>query len=181
MEITDFRERNLVFVDIETTGLNPELHEITEIGALVVEPRGFEVIKEYSAKVKPEKIESADSEALELTGYSEKAWKEAKPLGEALDEFNKLSPGGILIGYNFTFDWSFLERAFLKFKITPNFDYHRIDVMSIAYFKILDDPEAKELRLSRMCERFGIRRGREHSALEDARATYKLFLKLMKD
>lgn len=181
MEIADFRERNLVFVDIETTGLNPELHEITEIGALVVEPKNFRIVKEYSAKVRPEKIGSADPEALELTGYSEKSWREARSLDEVLREFNEISPGGILIGYNFTFDWSFLERAFLKCKITPNFDYHRIDVMSIAYFKILDDPEAKELRLSRMCERFGIRRGREHSALEDARATYKLFLKLMKD
>lgn len=101
------------------------------------------------------------------------------PLREVFGEFNRIAPGGILAGYNFTFDWSFLQEAFRKCEIKPDFDYHRIDIMSIGFPVALKDLQIQGLSLRHMCERFEIPRGRAHSALSDVRATYLLLRKLM--
>ena len=49
------RKHNFAFIDIETTGLNLEKHEIIEIGCAITTPR-LEVIEEFNLKIKPQKI-----------------------------------------------------------------------------------------------------------------------------
>ena len=51
-------KRNLVFLDTETTGLDPEKHEIIEIGGVIVRQifensnqPAFEVLEEFEYKV----------------------------------------------------------------------------------------------------------------------------------
>lgn len=72
------KERNLAFIDVETTGTNPDRHEIIELALVVVkqierEGQGpkIEIVGEYEWKIKPERIEEAEEEALRINGYNE--------------------------------------------------------------------------------------------------------------
>lgn len=179
MNFEDFRDRPLLFVDLEMSGLDPTRHEITEVGALVVDGKTFEVKREYETKVKPEHIETADKTALRLNGYKSELWNDAKPLREVLLELNKLAPGAMIVGFNVTFDWMFLELAYRKYGIEPSFDYHKIDVLGIAWAHVLPDPRVKEVKLSELCRHFEIKRTEKHRALADIKATYELFCKLV--
>ncbi|MCR4306655.1 MAG: exonuclease domain-containing protein, partial [Candidatus Yonathbacteria bacterium] len=88
------KERNLAFIDLETTGLELKKHEIIEIGCIVARqiPREssetggayLEIIEEFEIKVKPEHIETADPVGLEINGYREDDWKDAVTLPEAM-------------------------------------------------------------------------------------------------
>ncbi|PIS12243.1 3'-5' exonuclease [candidate division WWE3 bacterium CG09_land_8_20_14_0_10_47_33] len=176
---TDFRNQNLLFIDLETTGLDPTRHEIIEIGAILVSGKTLKIEKEYQTRVKPEHPETADKKALKLSGLSPTSWKKAKPLIQVLKELNKLAPGAMLVGHNITFDWTFLEIAYRNAGISWTFDYHRLDVLSIAYAYALNDPKIKRLRLQALAEHFSIKGGKKHRALGDARTAYKIFLKLV--
>lgn len=175
----DFRERDLVFIDLETTGFDPTRHEIIEVGALLVDGKTLEIKKEYEAKVKPKHLETASKEALLVTHYSPPAWEKAKDLGEVLTDLNRLAPGGMVTGHNITFDWMFLELAYRKHRLPWAFDYHRLDVLSMAYVYVLADPKVKQLSLARLSEHFGISRKRAHRAMDDVRATYAIFKQIV--
>lgn len=175
----NFRGRPLLFIDLETTGLDPTKHEIIEVAALLVDGKTLQIKKEYETKVQPEHIETADKRALQIVGYSPPAWEKAKPLKTVLLDLNKLAPGGMIIGHNITFDWTILELAYRRFEIPWAFDYHRLDVLSIAYAHALSDSKIKQLRLEVLSDHFGIKRKRAHRAMDDIKATYELFRKLV--
>jgi len=175
----NFRRRHLVFIDLETTGLDREKHEIVELGCLRVNGENFEIIEEYSAKVKPTHMETADSKALEINGYSKEKWKEAEDLKDVLEKVAVMAEGGMIAGWNVSFDWAFIEDGFRRFNIKSKFNYHKVDVQSIAYAVLYNDPEVKNLRMREVALHFGIKLGDVHSATEDIKITYDLFKKLM--
>lgn len=179
---TRIKERPLIFVDLEFTGLRWE-HEVIQIGALVVSqpasPAGrpdFKVQKEWEIKIKAD-FSKADSEALKLVGYTEARWKDAVELRDALMQFNELARDGVLVGFNVAMDFLYLKKAYAAAGMEPTFHWQIIDVLSMA-FKDLYQLPLTEYRMSELTEHFKIKNDIHHDALQDARMTYELFLKL---
>lgn len=175
----DFRSKNLVFIDVETTGLSPLRHEIIEVACLVADGRSFELVKSFDAKVKPEHIETAEQAALKINGYNKSAWEDALTQNDALMKVANIAPSGVLVGWNVAFDWSFLDEAFEKRGIIHKFDHHKIDAMSVAYAKLFKKGNFSSLGLRRVAPLLGIKLDEVHTAKEDVQATYEIFKKLM--
>ena len=172
------RKHNLAFIDIETTGLNLMKHEIIEIGCVLTTP-ALEVIEEFELKIKPERIEDANPTSLKISNYDIAEWKDALSLKDAMKILAERVKDCIMVGQNVAFDFSFLESAFAKTKLTNSMHYHRLDTISIAWAKLHKDPDLEHFSLREMCARFGIKNERAHTALSDARATFLLYKKLM--
>ncbi len=179
MSITDFRDRPLLFIDLEMTGLNPLIHEVIEVGAIVVDGRTLDITKEYEAKAQPKHIELATKEALDINGYTSEGWKDAKPLATVLHELADLAPNALIAGWNVGTDKMFLEIAYLKEQIAFPFDYHSLDIVPLAWEYGQTDSTLKELRLSEFCERIGVSRENMHRAFADIEATVAVFKKLL--
>ena len=180
-EEMDFRDRKLLFIDLETTGLDFNRHEIIEVGCLLVDGKSLKVIDEYHARVKPEHIETADKEGLKVSGYSKRKWKDALPLKEVLKEVVKFAPKAMVAGWKVDFDWWFLDTNLKKLGVKHQFDYHLVDVISIAYIHLRSQKRPKKLNLRSVARSLGIRVDEQHSAMTDIRATYEVFKKLMED
>ena len=91
-------KRPLVIFDLETTGVNPEVDQITQYAFKRINPDGtVDVIKSL---VKPSIPISPG--AAEVTGISDETVKDALPFKEHLKEICDfiLEPGTILAGYN---------------------------------------------------------------------------------
>lgn len=172
------RKHNFAFVDIETTGLNLLQNEIIEIGCVITNP-DLEIIEEFEIKIKPEHIENSDPVALKVNHYDEEKWESASNLKEAIEIFLEKVKNCIMVGHNVTFDAGFLEYAFNKTGLLNTMHYHKLDTISIAWAKLHREPDLEHFSLRELCERFGIKNERAHSALPDARATYELYKKLM--
>lgn len=175
----NFRKRNILFVDLETTGLDPEVHEIVEIGCVLVDGKSLDIISEYSVKVKPLHPEIASPEAIKVSGYSAELWKKSKNLEFALKELAKFAPGAMIAGWKVDFDWWFLRHAFKKHRIKNDFDYHLIDVIALAYAYFRKRKRPAELGLRKVASYFDIKMADQHDALGDIQGTYKVFRKLM--
>lgn len=178
------RERNLAFIDTETTGLSLDKHEIIEIGCVLISQNGdfgtgFKKIEEFEIKVRPENIAAADPVALKINGYSEKEWKNAVPLKEAMETLSQKTEGAIMVGHNVSFDYAFLEKAFEKTGIKNTMHYHKLDTISIAFAKLYDIKDIERFSLKSLCEYFGVVNEKAHTALADARATFEIFTRLM--
>lgn len=174
---TGIKKRPLVFVDLEFSGLDLN-QEVIEIGCLFVSQPDLKIKKEWSVKIKPVHIEQADKNALRIIGYSKKQWRGAVSLKEALVKFNKFAKGAVLIGYNVGWDFMFLEKSFHELKIKPLFHWQVLDVLSMAFNEFYNDKKIKGFRMREVVSVLNVSHGKWHNPLEDARATYKIFLKL---
>jgi DNA polymerase III epsilon subunit family exonuclease len=104
-------ERFIVF-DLETTGLNPNMHEIIEFGAIRVN-RDANNHATFQALVKPER--KVPKRITDLTGISqEMVDREGEPLAEVLAAFVEFIEDLPLVAFNAPFDMAFLQNAAKK-------------------------------------------------------------------
>jgi len=172
------KKHNFVFLDIETTGLNVVKHEIIEIGCVVTTPK-LKVIEEFEIKIKPEYIENADPISLKVNHYDFMAWQGASSLQDAMKMLSKKVQDCTLVGQNVAFDSGFLEYAFIKTGIKNPMHYHKLDTISMAWAKLHKNKKVTNFSLRELCLFFGIKNDKAHTGLSDARATFKLYKKLM--
>lgn len=167
------------FVDVETTGLDPEVHEIIEL-AYIITDRNLNVLSKYSTKILPENIEAASPRALEINGYSPDLWDaEAVPLCAALNILDLNLPWTYLAGHNVGFDRKFIEAAYKKLgRDTPWRTYHMLDTSSLA-MPLFFQGKIPSLSLSVLCDYFSVTNEKAHSALSDIQATLEIAQNLM--
>ncbi len=180
------KTHNLAFIDVETTGLDPEKHELIEIGCILArqvprEGKGpmLEVLDEFEFKILPEHLETADPESLMINGYTPERWATAIPLKEAMEKFSEKVRGASFVAHNVAFDLAFIDKAFKKSEVKNLMHYHRIDTISLAFAVLYDKPEVEKFSLRFLCEYFGITNQNAHTALSDARATFEVYKKLL--
>ncbi len=157
-----------VSIDLETTGLNPKRDRIIEIGAIRVE-RG-EIREEFSTFVNPGR--KLEERITELTGIRDEDLAEAPELDEVFPKLLEFMGDFPLLGHGILFDYSFLKKAAVDRKLT--FERSAVDTLQIARKYLPDLPHRN---LEYLCRYYEIPH-HAHRALEDAKATDRLFWKL---
>jgi DNA polymerase III epsilon subunit-like protein len=172
------RKHNLAFIDLETTGINIIDNEIIEIGCVLTNPN-LKVIEEFEIKIKPKNIYTANKTALKITHYNEEDWKSALDLADAMKILLQKTKDCIMVGQNVAFDVAFLEYNFARLELSNMMHYHKLDTISVAWAKMNKKKDFEHFSLREMCKYFNIKNDNPHSAVSDARATFKLYKKLM--
>jgi len=175
---TRIKERPLVFVDLEFSGLAAD-NEILQIGAVLVSQPAFEPIGEFSVRVHPRRLENADRKALKLIGYSARKWKDAIPLKDALEQFNAFADDAVLVGYNVVGDFYQLKKSFYEVDIKPTYHWQVLDVQSMIFAELYRSG-MDGFRMREVVRYYRLKGGPWHDALADARATLEIFKKLMR-
>lgn len=167
------------WLDCEFGGLDPDLHDITEVGIIVTDYRLAEIATgEWKVRARPERI---SAEAAELQGYDAALWAaEALPVRQVLTEITALLPKGLKVvpaGQNVRMDVTFLERAFKACEMPFPFDYHVIDLATLYYaWSLVAGETAQALSLRQAATAAGLVSGPvAHRALADARLTLETF------
>ncbi len=167
------------FLDCEFGGLDPELHDITEIGVIVTDYRLRELSEgEWKVRPRPERV---SAEAARIFGYDEAVWAQAPGVRQVLTEVAELMPSDCTVvpaGQNVRMDVSFLERAYKKCEIPYPFDYHVIDLATLFYsWSLVAGETVSALSLRQSATMAGLldENGVAHRALADARLTLDTF------
>ena len=177
-ENINIRELDLVFFDCEFTGLELK-HEIVEIGFVKARAHTYEIMSEGVIKIKPTRLADANPESLAISGYNEKDWAAAVDLKTGLQQFLAQTDGCMLVGQNVAVDCMFIKKSLEECGLSPNYFYKSLDTFTIAFTKLGGNPTFKKFSLSELAPHFGIDMGHHHRALDDARTTYRVFLKLL--
>ena len=177
---------NLAFIDTETTGTDPDTHEIIELAVIIArqiprEGKGpkLEIIEECEWKIKPEHLDIAEEEALRVNGYNEVDWMFATDLKSAMEQFAKKTQSCTFVSHNLTFDHAFVQRAFDKTGVDSLMHYAKLDTISIAFARLYDAPAADKFSLRALCELLKVENSKAHTALADTRALVDCYRKMM--
>ena len=162
----------LVFLDCEMTGGDPDRHDIIEIGAVRSQLPDLPVLGELSVKVAPRGRHGANLDSLRVAGYSPKDWKSASPMDEALRQLQEFAAGSTLVGWATYNDLIFVQAAATRLGVDVLADdqYVELQDWAQARFHLSRSPG-----LQRIADQLKIVRDQEHSAIEDALVTYEVF------
>lgn len=123
----------IIFVDVETTGLNTELHDIISIGAVLLADQTTTYAKDFS--IWPSDVDAVSPQALAINGRSSESLVDSDLdcIGaDALQPFvawvKRQYRRPILAGWNVHFDARFLKKYLNPFP----FGYMYLDVAALA-------------------------------------------------
>lgn len=161
----------LLVIDTETTGLDPTSDALVQLAAVALDPNNLAELAAFSTLIRTDKPIS--DAAYAVHGLATSDLEAAPDLTAALTKFRKFAdPNAVISGHNVAFDYAFLRNAYAQLGWIFPFDYHILDIWSLAFFILgADGIDLPKYSLDHLCSLYGIRRGPRHDALEDVRAS----------
>jgi ATP-dependent DNA helicase DinG len=156
---------DLVALDIETTGLDPDKDAILEIG--VVRFNGRRVEAEWSQLVNPGR--PVPPTITQLTGITNEMVANAPPLNQVLGKLVEIVNHDPILGHNIKFDLSFLRKHHI---LELNDILDTYDMAAVLL------PNAGRYSLSSLAHALAVPLPVTHRALDDARTTYGVYIRL---
>lgn len=183
--------KKCLYLDLETSGLDPHNNGILQIAAIYEEDG--QVIDSFVSHMKPPRGTKIDKEALEVNGLKRKQIRRFEPsadvfkrflafLDRYLDKYDK-EDKVTLIGYNVGFDRDFLyawaKRNDYEY-MYAYIDYRLVDVMVLTRtaWLIGNIKTPENFKLGTMCKVYGVEEP-NHDAHKDIEATRELFYKVV--
>lgn len=162
---TPLIDTTFVVLDLETTGLSPEVDRITEVGAVKV--RGGEVLGELQTLVHPGR--GIPPAITAVTGITDAMLAGAPSIRAVLPTLHEFLGRSVLVAHNASFDVRFLRAAYARER-DEAFEPVVVDTARLAR-RLLRDEGLRDRRLGTLARHFGSRVVPDHRALTDARAT----------
>lgn len=157
--------KTYAFLDLETTGLDPEFDDIIEIGVVITE--NGNIIDRFHSLVNPGK--KLTPVITRITGITDEMLEEAPNLSEVSSTLLEFLGELPLVGHNVSFD-----AEFIKNKVNRHFQNPLIDTLELAQIIL---PGAGSYRLEAIRTHLGLPDSISHRALEDAEAAVNVFYK----
>lgn len=165
-----------VSVDVETSGPIPGEYSLLTIGACDV----FDDTKTFECKLKPI-TRNADQKALEVTGLSlDLLEQEGLTPEDAMQNFHDwvqhisdTNGTPIFVGFNASFDWSFINYYFHRYLGENPFGFSALDIKSL--YMGFARCSWKQTKSSKISEDLHPILSGTHDALQDARFQAELF------
>ena len=157
--------QTIVALDIETTGLDADRDAIIEIGALKF--KGSRVEAEWSSLINPRR--HVPEFITTLTGIDDAMVRQAPSFRDVIPELSAFIGDAAVLGHNVRFDLSFLGKGM------PMGFHAIIDTYELAAVLM---PGASRYNLGALGKELGVLFPATHRALDDARVTHAVYLRL---
>ncbi len=164
-----FTDTFVVF-DLETTGFNPTMNKIIEIGGVKV-VNGV-ITERFSSFVNPQIPIPYEIE--DLTGINDGMVMEAKTIEKILPEFMEFCQNAVMVAHNADFDMSFIKHNLRLQGIKKSFTV--IDTVALAR-NLLSG--LSRFKLDTVAKALGVPLKNHHRAVDDAECTAEIFIKLV--
>ncbi len=156
---------SIVSIDIETTGLDNNKDSIIEIGALRF--NGHRVEDEWSTLINPNR--HIPEAITTLTGIDDGMVRQAPRLADVLEDLVNFVGGSPVLGQNVRFDLGFLQKQRVLLLNDVVDTYEMASVLL---------PSASRYNLGALGQLLGIPLPASHRALDDARVTHAVYVRL---
>ena len=158
-------KRELVVIDVETTGTDPKMSDLLEVAAVKI--KGTKIIDRWSTFVNPGRPIVGN----QMHGITDKDVKGAPSPAEAADKLLAFVGDALVVGHNVGFDLGFIEEAKGDgFRFAQGTYLDTLVIARDGY------PGAESYKLGDLARFFGIELSQGHRALPDAEATANLLL-----
>ena len=167
LTVLPLHDAPLAFLDVETTGLNPDWGDrVVEIA--VVRARGLSEVTRFVSLVNP--CRRLSPEAMRVNGITPSMVADAPVFSDLLDQLLPLLEDVVLVCHNVPFDLAFLEAELRKSDV-PVWDGVALDTLAFARRRY----QFRRNNLSAIARELNIRSTGAHRALADALTTQAIF------
>lgn len=163
---------SFVVVDLETTGLEPNLDNIVEIAGVKVV--NGQIVEEWDTLVNPGIF--VPQETTDITGITTEMLRESPRFLDVIDDFLKfLGNESVFVAHNVEFDRGFVNSHLRRHEMAE------LKNPYLCTFKLakLVHPNLARYGLGALTEVFEVDLPQAHRAIHDARATAQLFIKFL--
>jgi DNA polymerase III epsilon subunit family exonuclease len=158
-------KRELVVIDVETTGTDPKMSDLVEVAAVKI--KGTKVVDRWSTFVNPGRPIVGN----QMHGITDKDVQGAPSPKDAADKLLSFVGDALIVGHNVGFDLGFIEEARGEgFRFQPGSYLDTLVIAREGY------PGAESYKLGDLARFFGVELSQSHRALPDAEATAELLL-----
>jgi|SRR3989338_4342077 len=179
--------KDLLIIDLETTGLDLDKHEIIQIAAVLLDRKTLKEKASFSSFVKPKDWDKRDPEAMAVNKISFSALKGAPTLAQVVKKFNKEFKASEVITANYggILDFTFLRAAYKKNGLRYPFDYHVFNIWPLCYSYIAQNGKFTSKKkfpgfgLEDLAKKFKLS-AQTHNALDDCRLEAEVLRKIIK-
>ncbi len=176
------REFRYTFLDLETTGLDPEEDRVVSVGAVRMVGGRVRLSPVFSELVNPGR--GIPVESIRIHGITPAQVAGARPAWEVFEDFLAWLGGDILVAHYARFELSFINRTMCRLYGFP-LQNLVLDTVTMAERVVLpSDPygigrHKSERTLDNLARRFSIGRAARHTALGDALLTAQVFQQML--
>ncbi len=170
---------SVAVVDVETTGLDPERHQIIEVAAVILSrhtkveasSRSIDLTDHFSALIKPLPGCRISSRITEITGLDrKKLLAEGKDHEEVIHEFLAFIGTRTVVAYNADFDVGFIRKAAQRYGLAFwNQQHCALAMMRLAF------PGLPSYRLGRVAALGRVQQPTSHRAMSDVQMTIPVY------
>jgi DNA polymerase III epsilon subunit family exonuclease len=158
-------KRELVVIDVETTGTDPKMSDLVEVAAVKI--KGTKIVDRWSTFVNPGRPIVGN----QMHGITDKDVQGAPSPKEAVEKLFAFIGDALVVGHNVGFDIGFVEAAMGDgFRVRPESYLDTLVIAREGY------PGAESYKLGDLARFFGVELSQSHRALPDAEATAELLL-----
>ena len=165
-------ETEFVVFDIETTGPKMPPSRVMEIGAARV--RDGRIVAEFQTLVNP--LMPIPPFIAGLTGIRDEMVSTAPPFEEVAADWLDFADTSVLVAHNAVFDVRFINHEVSN--VFPGRRMMNSHICTVSLARQLL-PELRSFRLAALAEHFSVPHRTRHRAGDDARATARVFLRLL--
>ncbi|MFH0853598.1 MAG: 3'-5' exonuclease [bacterium] len=168
----DFKKLQLVIVDVETTGMNPnEGHSVIEVAGQKIQ--GEEILSTFESLIRISKLLPAESQAIH--GITDEMLAESgRPVLDVFNEFREFTNGCVLVGHNIGFDMSFINSEYSRLE-QPHLENETLDTLALAKRYLI----IPSYSLKNVAAYLKVSQPEAHRALADVDVTRQVLLKLI--
>lgn len=163
-------DASLIVFDLETTGLDPEVDRIIEIGAIKL--KGMQPVAEFTSLVTTD-IELTD-DIIKLTGITPEMLVGQPKIEDVLPKFLEFIEGSLLVAHNAEFDISMIKAACSRVGI--DLEWPTFCTLKMAR-ELLPDLENK--KLDTLAKHFNLTFEARHRAIGDIKVTAGVLKELL--
>jgi len=160
----------LVFVDIETNGLNHIKGRVVEVAAIRVE--NGQIVREFRSLVDPGM--ALPQFITNITGITDQDLKDAPLFHAIADELYDILEGAIFVAHNVRFDYSFLKQEFKR--VGRSFNPRQLCTVRLSRALF---PNERSHKLQNLIIRHNLQVSSRHRAYDDAHALWQ-FMQLVR-
>lgn len=169
---------DIAFVDVETTGLDPNKDSVIQLAVVRTDSTGENVKLTLCIKVKP--TTPVHPAAAAVNGYTPEGWEDAVTPAAAAQQLAAACQGTEFAAHCVWFDQGFCEKLLRENGQKIPWGRRLIDTQTLAHLMRAEYPDMRGTNLQSCIEKLGGARGPVHDALDDARWARNVYVWAMR-
>ena len=171
--------RDILLIEIETTGNNPEKDFVLQISAILLDKDNLLEKDNFSTYVKHAFSQSTNDRIIQTLGITKEVWMNSPNQREVIQYFNSRFPYNVTISTHNIANVLFLKEMYKQLRIPYEFDYHIIDIWTLAHVFFARQNLKKIPTAETLATYFKLPLGREHNTADKSKLLAELFRKLL--